>query len=181
MSQRVVLRYSEGSCRFVEEARSFGIPQDDRHDRITSYQRNPSSFSSTFIDDRYNPASWLGPGDHASQIVPHRALVVPRVQTSENSAALPLEHHIRRMLDSGTEWIVNVFGRCGSGKTTAMQHVADAFRDEPRLILLDRNEGNTPTETPPRSAHGLHIILANRGKVRESRDYGWPDGQTMIA
>src|SRR5579862_1935265 len=83
----------------------------------------------------------VGAGDSISQIIPRRAIVVPRVQTSDNSAILPLEMHVRKMLDSGEPWLVNLHGIAGSGKTTAIEHLAYVFGDEPRLHLSDTNEG----------------------------------------
>ncbi|MDB5358362.1 MAG: pentapeptide repeat protein [Phycisphaerales bacterium] len=70
--------------------------------------------------------------------VPGRAPVVPRVRNGSGEAALPLERHVRGILAAGGG-VVNLCGRSGSGKTAAIEHLADVFHGEERLRLIDRN------------------------------------------
>ncbi|MDB5172728.1 MAG: hypothetical protein JWN51_1501 [Phycisphaerales bacterium] len=70
--------------------------------------------------------------------VPGRAPVVPRVRTHAGGAALPLERHVKGILAAGGG-VVNLFGPAGSGKSAAVEHLAEVFHGEPRLHLIDRN------------------------------------------
>jgi uncharacterized protein YjbI with pentapeptide repeats len=69
-----------------------------------------------------------------------RAPVRPRV-TTVAGAALLLEEEVQRLLDEGQYGCVIIFGDPGSGKTTAVQHLATLFAGDERLQLLDMAVG----------------------------------------
>lgn len=73
----------------------------------------------------------------AGRIGPVKAPVAPRVRILGQTATLPLEERIRGLLDRQPSGLVNVIGPAGSGKTTALRHLAAAFGTDPRLRLAD--------------------------------------------
>jgi uncharacterized protein YjbI with pentapeptide repeats len=68
-------------------------------------------------------------------IEPRRAPVVPRVCALQDTEALPLQHHVERLLNRRSVVPINLYGPAGSGKTTALAHLAALFPKQ--LILLD--------------------------------------------
>jgi uncharacterized protein YjbI with pentapeptide repeats len=78
-------------------------------------------------------------------VVPRRAPVIPRVRGvgSADAEELPLEYYIDRLLGQRARMPVNVFGLPGSGKSTALAHLAASFPD--RLALID---GPLPVTRP---------------------------------
>src|SRR4051794_2876391 len=69
-------------------------------------------------------------------ILPQRASVTPRVIRAE---AVPLEHEIRQYIDADVCGTIALIGPPGSGKTTALRHLAAVFPDVAGLVLLDTN------------------------------------------
>ena len=67
-------------------------------------------------------------------MVPRRAPVRPRVQSIGDSAILPLEHHIRQLLDEKSLEPVNIFGPPGCGKSAALGHIAALFGDRVHVV-----------------------------------------------
>lgn len=55
---------------------------------------------------------------------PRLAPVVPRVRLTSDGAVLPLERHVRAIYESGLYRRINLIGPTGSGKTTALRHLA---------------------------------------------------------
>jgi uncharacterized protein YjbI with pentapeptide repeats len=70
-------------------------------------------------------------------IDPQPAAVRPRVLSPESGEALPLEDEIRRLLETGAKGPVALLGPPGSGKTTALRHLAATFPAE-AVTLLDQ-------------------------------------------
>src|SRR5437870_3330244 len=68
-------------------------------------------------------------------IEPQRAAVRPRA--SANGEALLLEEEVRCLLDAGTRGVVALRGPTGSGKTTALQHLAAVLPPDAPVALLD--------------------------------------------
>src|SRR6476619_7548386 len=66
-----------------------------------------------------------------------RAAVVPRVRVTPGGATLPLETHVRRMLDAGMRGTVLLVGGPGSGKTTALAHLRAVLPPSAPVELLD--------------------------------------------
>jgi uncharacterized protein YjbI with pentapeptide repeats len=50
---------------------------------------------------------------------------------------LPLEDEVRRLLDAGVSGVVALIGEAGTGKTTALQHLAAVLPPDARIFLLD--------------------------------------------
>jgi uncharacterized protein YjbI with pentapeptide repeats len=70
-------------------------------------------------------------------IAPQRAPVRPRVFVDGCSDTLLLEDEIADLLAAGKRGLVALIGDLGSGKTTALQHLAAVFPSDNRLLLLD--------------------------------------------
>jgi uncharacterized protein YjbI with pentapeptide repeats len=73
-------------------------------------------------------------------ISPIRAPVRPRVLSPVTGIALLLEEEIRQLQEAGCYGGVQLVGPVGSGKTTALHHLAAVFRGEPGLVLMDEPE-----------------------------------------
>lgn len=102
-----------------------------------------------------------------------RAAVRPRVRKYGSALALLLEEEIAELLRSGARHEVCLCGPRGSGKTTALRHLAALFPNEPRLVLLDDGE---PWEAPTASAP-LVVVRATRDRRAEGSrpDLFWLD------
>jgi uncharacterized protein YjbI with pentapeptide repeats/energy-coupling factor transporter ATP-binding protein EcfA2 len=66
-----------------------------------------------------------------------RAPVKPRILSTATGAALPLEDEVQSLLDRPGRALVQLAGAPGSGKTTALAHLADVFSHESRLRCVD--------------------------------------------
>src|SRR5690242_21633949 len=78
-----------------------------------------------------------GTGSTVCQPAPRRATVLPRVCREAGGAALPLEQHVRRLLDAGARGVVGVCGPPGSGKSTALAHVAAVLPSAAPVSFID--------------------------------------------
>jgi uncharacterized protein YjbI with pentapeptide repeats len=109
-------------------------------------------------------------------VEPRRAPVEPRVLRPGGTYALPLAEEIRALLDKGARGAVRVSGPPGSGKTTALQHLAailpagesvtyvdDGNKDLPALIrdyLIDHLVVYTTSSPTPDPADIMTLTLA---------------------
>jgi energy-coupling factor transporter ATP-binding protein EcfA2 len=66
-----------------------------------------------------------------------RAPVRPRVLLPESTTALPLEDEVRSLLERRRGGLVQVLGGPGSGKTTALRHLAAVLAPDDSVVLLD--------------------------------------------
>lgn len=86
--------------------------------------------------------------------VPQFALVRPRVTRRGDRDPLPIEdvvaHLVDQLDDRPNGWVIEISGPRGSGKTTAVAHVAAALGDTPRLTFLDQP---TPAELNVPAGH----------------------------
>ncbi|MBL8899190.1 MAG: pentapeptide repeat-containing protein [Planctomycetes bacterium] len=100
-----------------------------------------------------------------------RAAVRPRVRKHGSALALLLEEEIAELLRSGARHEVRLCGPRGSGKSTALRHLAALFPDEPRLVLIDDGE---PWMTPPAS-EPLVVVRTTRDRHEEALrpDFLW--------
>jgi uncharacterized protein YjbI with pentapeptide repeats len=65
------------------------------------------------------------------------APVKPRVFSDRSGEILALEDEIGRLIADGARGLVAVLGPAGSGKTTAIQHLAAVLPQDDRLLLFD--------------------------------------------
>jgi energy-coupling factor transporter ATP-binding protein EcfA2 len=70
-------------------------------------------------------------------VEPRRAQVRPRVFSSTSGDILLLEEEVQRLLDADKWGAIQLSGPAGSGKTTALAHLAAVFPHDSRLALLD--------------------------------------------
>ena len=96
-------------------------------------------------------------------IAPRRALVRPRVSSPEPATALPLEEEIAAQLDAQAWGVIELCGGAGSGRSTALAHLAHVFADDPSLVLCDE-PGLTESETLTVVAYD-HLVVYARGVV----------------
>ena len=78
-----------------------------------------------------------GTGSKVCQPAPRRATVLPRVCKEAGGAALPLEQHVRRLLDQGVRGVIGLCGPPGSGKSTALAHVAAVLPSAAPISFID--------------------------------------------
>jgi uncharacterized protein YjbI with pentapeptide repeats len=89
-----------------------------------------------------------------------RARVRPRVVTREGGDALPLEDEIWPLVQSGECGAVRITGPEGSGKTTALRHLANHFPPRAPVLLLD---GPEPGAVAEGAREGLVIYAGGDG------------------
>jgi uncharacterized protein YjbI with pentapeptide repeats len=83
-----------------------------------------------------------------AMITPSRAAVRPRVLSAESGETLLLEEEILRFVEAGACGAVVILGPPGSGKTTALQHLAAVLPRDDRTLFLNE----------PLSQHHLPVI-----------------------
>ena len=93
----------------------------------------------------------------ANTIQPEPAVVRPRATRASDAIrdALPLDEYVAQLLDSATEGLVVVTGPAGSGKSTALRHLASQFKRHERLQLIDIDDA-----LAPRTEAGTLVVLA---------------------
>ena len=96
-------------------------------------------------------------------LVPRRAPVRPRVLAGNNGDAFPLEGEVQELLARGARGPVRLEGPAGSGKTTALEHLAAALPPGAPVVLLD---GQTPPEALQITQHCL-VLYAGPRKLPE--------------
>lgn len=72
---------------------------------------------------------------------PQRAAVRPRLLASDDATAQRLDEFVAERLAAGRPCVLYLLGGAGSGKSTALRHLAAVFDGESRLVLLDEGEG----------------------------------------
>jgi uncharacterized protein YjbI with pentapeptide repeats len=70
-------------------------------------------------------------------IVPRQASVRPRGLSPVSGAALPLEDLVAERIASAREGLLEIVGPPGSGKTVALQHLAQVFASNPNVGFLE--------------------------------------------
>jgi uncharacterized protein YjbI with pentapeptide repeats len=83
---------------------------------------------------------------------PVRAPVRPRFVSPATGASLPLEDEVEVLLKEGAPRCLRILGGPGSGKTTALAHLADEYHELARITFLDAGERLPPPASPKASA-----------------------------
>jgi uncharacterized protein YjbI with pentapeptide repeats/energy-coupling factor transporter ATP-binding protein EcfA2 len=94
-------------------------------------------------------------------IQPERAPVRPRVLSPHSGEALLLEDEARRLAEAGGHRVMLVVGPTGSGKTTALHHLAAVLPPQAGVLLLD--EPGLPDLLSAAAAQGL--VVCTRSAV----------------
>jgi uncharacterized protein YjbI with pentapeptide repeats len=107
-------------------------------------------------------AQWK-PEDDA--IEARRAPVPPRVSLHPGQASLPIDQQVRKLLEGRVIGAVCLSGESGSGKTTALRHLAAALSNESKVRLVDRPlAGDRPVTQPGQLIVYTSPIVADPGK-----------------
>ena len=72
-------------------------------------------------------------------IVPKRAFVRPRVTSPASGETILLEEEVRRLLDARASGSIALVGEAGTGKTTALQHLAAVLPTEAHVLPVDEH------------------------------------------
>src|SRR5437016_7750038 len=102
---------------------------------------------------------------NSPNFMPKRAIVTPRARKVHDGAALPLEQLIGALLAAKARGLVVLVGARGSGKTTALQHLAAAlpedapvdFLDEPAAAAMLRTDRARLTVATAAHSTNLHV------------------------
>jgi uncharacterized protein YjbI with pentapeptide repeats len=94
----------------------------------------------------------------AAAVVPERAAVRPRIFSPETGEAMPLEDEILPWVQAHDWGAIRILGPPGSGKTTALRHLADVIPPRPGLRFLDDPDATLGSEGPPA---GLVVYASN--------------------
>jgi uncharacterized protein YjbI with pentapeptide repeats len=99
-------------------------------------------------------------------IVPERALVRPRVLSADSGGSLLVEDVLQDLLDRRPRGSLRVVGPAGSGKTTALRHLAHVFAGS-NVIFVDEP---APSAAIPPSSHWFVFTTAHFGGSTESTE-----------
>jgi uncharacterized protein YjbI with pentapeptide repeats len=131
--------------------------------RDTPWTASEGSPDPVVADD---PQDCVG-GDNG--LIAERALVRPRVHSRETGEAIPLDDEIGPMIQAGRSRVIAIRGGPGSGKTTALRHLAALLppwaRD--RIRLLDQPGDSAGLEA---ASTGGHLVFAalEQGEPRDA-------------
>jgi uncharacterized protein YjbI with pentapeptide repeats len=90
---------------------------------------------------------------------PERAPVRPRVLSPQSGEALPLEDEVRALLEAGARGLVQITGPVGSGKTTALRHLAAVLLPGAATFIDD-----SPPTTVKSLSSGLVIYATDEAR-----------------
>jgi uncharacterized protein YjbI with pentapeptide repeats len=92
---------------------------------------------------------------------PHVA-VTPRASLCPGGEPLPLHDQVRQLLRRGRLSVVNVFGPRGSGKTTALRHLASVLPADGTVRLMDESGWYWPDVTTFRYGDGVMVAATRK-------------------
>jgi hypothetical protein len=70
-------------------------------------------------------------------VTPNFAIVRPRVVAAGTDETRPLDEVVAELADELASGLVRITGPCGSGKSSALAHLAAVFGGDNRLVFLD--------------------------------------------
>lgn len=134
--------------------RRFTAPESERADDRELWD--------SWVDDQEDTTALARPNDakptslHPRPDAPERSAVRPRVICTDGGS-LPLEDEVWPLVKSGCRGTVRIWGGPGTGKTTALRHLAAILPPEAQVVLLDRPE---PAELAAVAEHALAIYTS---------------------
>src|SRR5262245_18272822 len=75
-------------------------------------------------------------------VVPRRAIIIPRARSTDSLEVMPIESRTRGIIQSGAYGLLTICGPTGSGKTTAIQHLAAVLPPDSDIRFVD--DGHIP-------------------------------------
>ena len=105
-------------------------------------------------------------------VEPERAPVAPRARRLPNGEVLPLEQIAMQFVRHGERGVIHLGGGPGSGKTTALRHLAAVLPRDTRVLLFDGEPSAhlrapvgehlavVASDKPPRDDRLAHVVLA---------------------
>jgi uncharacterized protein YjbI with pentapeptide repeats len=113
-------------------------------------------------------------------VEPQRAPVVPRARRLPGGDVLPLEQIVMQFVRHGERGVIHLGGGPGSGKTTALRHLAAVLPRDPNVLLFD---GEGPHKLLELCSDHLIVISAPRhvGNLRlaDVQLTGWCDDDVI--
>jgi energy-coupling factor transporter ATP-binding protein EcfA2 len=95
-------------------------------------------------------------------ITPRRALVRPRVLSAATGEFLLLEEEVRDLIASRKGGILRLVGSEGAGKTTALEHLADALAGVSNIHFVDDASAENLASLTPARSHWVVFATAIR-------------------
>ena len=92
-------------------------------------------------------------------VEPERAPVVPRARRMPGGEVLPLEQIVMQFVRHGERGVIHLDGGPGSGKTTALRHLAAVLPRDARVLLFD---GEGPNKLRDLGREHVIVITAQR-------------------
>ena len=92
-------------------------------------------------------------------IVPAQAIVRPHVFITDADSPLPLGDEIGERIERGDTGLIELAGAAGSGKSTALAHLAYLHADNPHLLL--RDDPDTAELAQLRDAAADRLVLCS--------------------
>ena len=101
-------------------------------------------------------------GRAAEGLEPKRAPVPPRVRIEPGTASLPIDRQVRSLLDKKVRGAVRLSGPAGSGKTTALAHLAAMMQGDWPVAIYD-----LPDELSFNSARQAQLVIYTSSAPKE--------------
>jgi len=93
---------------------------------------------------------------------PRQAAVRPRVISPDTGESIAMDDVIAGLIEAGARGTAEIWGPDGSGKTTALEHLAAAFGPAEHVVLLDQPDA---FEVQSQAAVALVVFTSNRPRA----------------